>query len=369
MKCKKCGAEIPEGYVYCKVCGNEVQLVPDYNLLDEDLLGDIVQKEGKTESPEPDSPEEGKSKLGVLIWGSIVGVLFLAVLTLFFVCKDVIYRYTSSFDYQYQKAEECFADQDYDNAALHYQKSLEADPGNKKAKKKLCSLFLSMDKTKDAEVLLKELIEADPSDRDSVKKLIALYDADGEYEKILSLCEEAGKEDQMDLFADYLVEQPKFSHISGIYPAPLTVSISSSKGYRILYTMDGRDPTIYGAPYSGDISLKDEKTTVITAVAENDKGIFSKKATVEYTVRKEPPQTPRVTPTGGTYIEPQRITVEVPEDCTAYYTWDGTTPTEGSFRYTAPIEMPQGNQVLSVILVNSFGLKSSVYRVNYVYMP
>ena len=34
MKCKKCGAEIPQGYVYCNICGTEVQLVPDYNLLD-----------------------------------------------------------------------------------------------------------------------------------------------------------------------------------------------------------------------------------------------------------------------------------------------------------------------------------------------
>lgn len=43
MKCKKCGAEIPKGKLYCNVCGAEVQLVPDYNFLEDDMLSDIIQ--------------------------------------------------------------------------------------------------------------------------------------------------------------------------------------------------------------------------------------------------------------------------------------------------------------------------------------
>ena len=35
MKCAKCGAEIKEGCLYCSVCGHEVQIVPDYNVLEE----------------------------------------------------------------------------------------------------------------------------------------------------------------------------------------------------------------------------------------------------------------------------------------------------------------------------------------------
>lgn len=45
MKCKKCGADIPSGYVYCKVCGNEVQLVSEYSDFEEDLLSEIVKEE------------------------------------------------------------------------------------------------------------------------------------------------------------------------------------------------------------------------------------------------------------------------------------------------------------------------------------
>ena len=37
MKCRYCKAEIPEGELYCKKCGREVQIVPDYNPLEEKI--------------------------------------------------------------------------------------------------------------------------------------------------------------------------------------------------------------------------------------------------------------------------------------------------------------------------------------------
>ena len=41
MKCRYCKAEIPEGELYCKKCGREVQIVPDYNPLEEMLTAQI----------------------------------------------------------------------------------------------------------------------------------------------------------------------------------------------------------------------------------------------------------------------------------------------------------------------------------------
>ena len=41
MKCKNCGAAIPEGYLYCEKCGQEVQIVPDYNPLDDVLTAQV----------------------------------------------------------------------------------------------------------------------------------------------------------------------------------------------------------------------------------------------------------------------------------------------------------------------------------------
>lgn len=41
MKCKNCGASIPEGQLYCENCGQEVQIVPDYNPLDDVLAAQV----------------------------------------------------------------------------------------------------------------------------------------------------------------------------------------------------------------------------------------------------------------------------------------------------------------------------------------
>lgn len=41
MKCRYCGKEIPEGALYCKACGREVFIVPEYNPLDDMLTEQI----------------------------------------------------------------------------------------------------------------------------------------------------------------------------------------------------------------------------------------------------------------------------------------------------------------------------------------
>ena len=52
----------------------------------------------------------------------------------------------------------------------------------------------------------------------------------------------------------------------------------------------------------------------------------------------------------------------------AYYTWDGSTPNRGSSRYTSPITVPEGNNILSVVLIDSkTNLSSDVYKGNFVY--
>ncbi len=47
MKCRYCGCEIPDGYVYCERCGREVQMVPDYNPLDDILTSHVNGTSGQ----------------------------------------------------------------------------------------------------------------------------------------------------------------------------------------------------------------------------------------------------------------------------------------------------------------------------------
>lgn len=60
MKCAKCGAEIKEGCIYCSVCGNAVQIVPDYSVLEDDYLRSLL-KEEESAGKEP-APAQAKRK-------------------------------------------------------------------------------------------------------------------------------------------------------------------------------------------------------------------------------------------------------------------------------------------------------------------
>lgn len=64
MKCAKCGAELKVGCIYCSVCGQEAQIVPDYNLLEDDLLKDLLRDEKKqnTVKQQKKSVDEKKSQ-------------------------------------------------------------------------------------------------------------------------------------------------------------------------------------------------------------------------------------------------------------------------------------------------------------------
>lgn len=369
MKCKKCGAEIPQGYVYCKICGTEVQLVPDYNLLDEDILSGLLQGKNLSKKKTSGPVKKKNIRSNLFIWGSICMILVIAVFTLVFVFQEIKIKQQNSFSYQYEKAEDYFFAGDLDNALLCYEKALSLKPGDRTTQEHLVEIYLAVKDEKAAASVLEHMVDRNRKDKKSIEKLIQIYDENEEYDKIISLCKKVEDSGLLELFTDYIVEQPKFSNISGTYEKPLDIRISSVRKYDIFYTTDGTDPKEHGSPYKESIPLKEEGTTVITAVARNEKGIYSEPVTADYTIRYEPPDMPSVMPAGGTYNEPQMITIQVPSDCTAYYTWDGSDPSKESFRYIEPIEMPMGNQVLSVILINSFGLESRIYRVNYVYMP
>ena len=69
-------------------------------------------------------------------------------------------------------------------------------------------------------------------------------------------------------------------------------------------------------------------------------------ASAKYEIEFEAPKAPEVDPDGGTFGAQTDITITVPENCKVYYTWDSSDPTTASTEYTAPIPIPEGNNVL-----------------------
>ena len=67
MICTRCGAEFPDDRMVCPICGAEVQIVPDYNPLDDVLAQEVKGSvEGATRQMSPDNirryREDGRTR-------------------------------------------------------------------------------------------------------------------------------------------------------------------------------------------------------------------------------------------------------------------------------------------------------------------
>ena len=61
MKCPKCGRELKTGQLYCENCGQEIQIVPDYDPLDELLIGQVDSENKTTDAKKHDGTMSGGS--------------------------------------------------------------------------------------------------------------------------------------------------------------------------------------------------------------------------------------------------------------------------------------------------------------------
>ena len=173
----------------------------------------------------------------------------------------------------------------------------------------------------------------------------------------------AKDKDILKLFKDYVVSEPEFSKSSGKYGETFELSISADKNVKIYYSYDSDNPLSRGERYRNPISLDREGAYKITAVAVDERGIKSEIASARYEIEFEAPKAPEVDPDGGTFGAQTDITITVPENCKVYYTWDSSDPTAASTEYTAPIPIPEGNNVLSVIAIDQrTGKTSDIYR-------
>ncbi len=401
MKCVKCGAELKEGRVYCSVCGNESKIGPDYSVLEDDYLRALLreeelprenvrssvhkaadsQKTGKAPRSEASAQVTGNgkkpaskkknSRVPLFVTG---GLLVLAILLVVFLKLWVDHRNANSYDYQVRAAKQEMIDRDYENALHYYKTALSLRPDDVPVRLAMAEIYTEQEEYDSAAVLLMEVIDLDAQNKTAYEELIAIYEEKEDYESIAALADGVDDIEILGLFTDYLVAAPVFSPVSGEYDEYLTVELTSLEDFDIYYTLNGKDPdTKNGTRYDekkDGIVLDEAGSYTIRAVCVNDKGILSEIAEAEYEISVSPPAFATVSPDGGQIDTATTVTMEAEENCSIYYTWDGTDPTEESLKYEGPVEIPTGNTVLSVLVVNDqTGLNSGVYRTNFIYYP
>lgn len=382
MKCANCGAELKLGCVYCSVCGHEAQIVPDYNVLEDDYLKNLMDEEDKARTQREaeaerrrreeqnrrkrQQQEQKRKKKIMALWGAGAAVL---VIILIVVLAVVGNSRKNSFDYQYEKGMSCVEEGNYTKALDYFKAASSIDPENTDVLLELAKIYEKREEDSSLEASLLEILTLEPDSREAYTMLISLYDRQKKYDDIMALYGKLTDDSLKDLFADYVVELPQLSAEGGKYTDDVTVELSAPEGYVIYYTLDGTSPIERGKRYEEPIELDQAKDYTLKAASRDERGIYSEVVTAEYEINYEAPDSATVSPAAGTYTEAQPVTINVPEGCRAYYTWDGSTPNQTSDVYSAPLEMPEGNHVLSILVVDDHDLASPVVRYNYFYQP
>ncbi len=373
MKCIHCGKEIHSGSVYCEHCGKSAQIVPDYNILEDEIISSYIDpalspKESPVEVP---VTTEKKKNIFKKLWGRkklriamILSWIVIVLLIVFFA-----YRFQTSYGHQMSLAQECDGNKEYKEAITHYQKAISANSDSVKARCGMGQDYIFLEQYQDAETILLEAVDIDSSDTKVFKLLLEVYIKLEDYDKIYQLEDMTEDKKVLALFQEYVVAPPVFSLDEGEYTDDIVLEFSADAFVDVYYTLNGQDPaSSQGIKYQEPIEIKDG-TTKVKACGKNSDGSYSQVITKTYTVTYKNPDYAVVSPASGTYTQPTQITMEAVDQASIFYTWDGSVPSASSNRYTGPIPMLEGNNVLSVLVIDKHGLCSDILRCNYKYMP
>ncbi|SFP94670.1 TPR repeat-containing protein [Lachnospiraceae bacterium XBB1006] len=378
MKCKKCGADVVNGKVYCTNCGAEIQIVPDYNALDDDISNGFRNKseEKREQTPtkktgikEPiqekkKQPWDKKKKALFIVLGIVCVVAIVFGISMFVTNQ----KNEKSFAFQRDMAQEYYDNRMFEKALKCIDKAISLDQENMDAKLLRADILKELGQEKEMINTLLSVIDADPENYEAYKRLVDAYSANRDYSSMQKIKQGVTDEKILDLFVGYVPSTPKFKVKPGSYDTRIMLEISTDSTSQIFYTVDGKSPVSNGLAYTQEIKL-DEGVTTVKAVATNEYGIYSEVVEGEYNIKLAVPDKPVVSLPSGTYTEEKQVEITVPTGCVAYYTWDGSTPNESATRYRGPFKILKGNNVLSVIVVNDSHQASDVARFNYIYYP
>ncbi|MCI1726669.1 MAG: chitobiase/beta-hexosaminidase C-terminal domain-containing protein [Lachnospiraceae bacterium] len=361
MKCRQCGAEIPNGELFCPVCHAEVQLVPDYNSV-EYLLSQRKQKdELKTEQEKEKEPEKKKHSALKAVLITLL-VIVLAALAAWGVRLYIDNRNLNSYDYQIQHAETAYNAGNYADAASFAAQALSLNPQSAEAEYLTAEILMAQENYDRAIPILQDLIAKNQNDADTYGLLIKAYENKDDTASIKKLMDSAN-EDIRSQYAAYIASEPVFDPAEGDYTDLISITISADNE-TVYYTTDGTDPTLQSLKYQGPVAAAEGRTE-IRAMAVNAKGIQSNTVIAVYNVTLPPPDAASISPTSGNYVTGTKITVTFPAGCKAYYAFDAVANTKGT-EYTGPVEMLAGTHVFSVIVQDANGKTSTPASETYI---
>lgn len=321
MKCPNCGRELKTGQLYCENCGQEIQIVPDYDPLDELLIGredpykrdmgrsledpgkDMSEKNGKNRKPSENTDNlekqkketerqqpERKKKSFPAKW-----CLLLTGLAVCFTVFIFSYRMTTrgnSYSWQLRHGKALVEKEEYEEAIPYLKKAqeLQADTegADTEALRYLAKAYACTDADELAASCMETALKVEETARGDEGELLELYleymdilNLTGQTELIEDVIEACSYPDIQKQLLPYRVEKPSCDVQEGTYSYYLRLELEADYG-SIYYTLDGTEPTKESTRYENPIELREEGETLLSAVAINSKGMVSDQLVLVY---------------------------------------------------------------------------------------
>jgi len=384
MQCNKCNAFIPEGYMYCPVCGEEIIIVSDFEIKLEDNIDtaaiastveipDINQEINKkilisrTQEIITDIDKNNnsynkldldkQSKVKPYVW--IISVLLSLIIISGIVIGAIsIYRYTS-YDYQLKKASIEAENGELEKAVKTLKHAIELNSENDDidAQKLLADCYMGQSNYDAAIAVLIKCLDYHGEDNTLYDTIVDCYKKQGDSRGINELIKNSSDPNLALRYSDYVSILPVFSLEEGTYIEPDPIKITIPDGGKVYYTTDGSIPSEKSLEYMGPIPLDTGETT-ISAIHINENGIVSEVVKKTYVVELNIPDDPELMVPSGTYNKPELIGVNIAEEFDVYYSTDGSVPDTDSTKYNKPFLMPLGKSNYTFIAYNSEGNSS-----------
>lgn len=284
MRCEKCGAEIPEGYVYCENCGEEIHIVPVFEPDVQTRLDETMHKiqDDMAEQFEQSPVRMRKKHHHYLTW---VILLVLISITVGIYALDYLYKSPA---YQINWGHRLADDGQYLEAIECYERAIEAgatEPIPLYQYIAKCYELLHYE-GKYEEYLLKIIYHPQATEEEeniAYIKLITFYEEGKNFNIINSLLKSCDNDKILSIYDNFMVSLPKFSHEPGYYREIVPLKITSEKGDTVHYTMDGSTPTTESPIYSSLIFLENGEYE-IRAICVDKNGVISDVVVGEYQI-------------------------------------------------------------------------------------
>jgi len=424
MKCISCGARIADDSLICPACGQEIQIVPDYNPLDDVLTEQVKGAVSETlrielnqeqaekyraenrrntgRTPERDVERAYRKRVGngqgvesrnvtarnkmteeerererrlarkrksekrkMLARKKRRKKMMIAGGVFAAVIALGVVGYTNSYTGRVNSGYRKLEAKEYTGAELKFEKAIRQKEKRSEAYAGLAKVYVAQGEMEKAEQLFLDAITDQSDNADLYEAVILFYLDNSQETKVMELLDKCDNEGVLKALEAYISEKPEFSLEQEVFDEVQALELTSD-GKEIYYTTDGTDPTVLSTKYKEPVKLEEGETEV-RAISVNEKGVPSLVASRVYTVEFPIEDAPSVIPSTGRYEDYQEIKVTVPEGYLAFYTTDGSDPTTSDTRiqYSGPFDMPEGSTILNVVLMNQKERYSDITKRNY----